>query len=255
MTMTCEELEARLAALVDGELDAAEAAEAARHLGGCVGCQAKADAEALGRDLMRDAAPHLTVAAPPRLRAVIRRTIPEAAPRRRWLWAGASAAAAVALVAGAIGVASVFRPVPLFAAQAALDHLKCVRIGPSAASPDARALEASWREWQGWDLHVPTGEAGAGLRLLGYRRCVLTEGKMAHVLYDRGGSVVSLFVMPAGVDRGATVAHAELEMFGQDAVLWTSYGHTYALVGRGGRGALTPVAAALERELTAGTPR
>ena len=164
---------------------------------------------------------------------------------------GITLAACTVMVAGAIGVASVFRPVPLFAAQAALDHLKCVRIGPSAASPDARALEASWREWQGWDLHVPTGEAGAGLRLLGYRRCVLTEGKMAHVLYDRGGSVVSLFVMPAGVDRGATVAHAELEMFGQDAVLWESHGLTYALVGRGDRAAMATVSASLEREVNA----
>lgn len=252
MTMTCQELEARLAALVDGELDAVDAAWAARHLGECAGCQAKADEEVLGRDLVRDMAPQLAVSAPPRLRAVIRRTIPDARPRRSWVWLGASLAAGLALAVTGLAVASLFKPVPVFAAQAALDHLKCVRIGPSAASSDARSLEASWREWQGWDLHVPSGGEVAGLRLLGYRRCVLTEGKMAHVLYERQGGVLSLFVMPAEVDRGAAAAHAELEMFGQDAVLWTSYGHTYALVGRGGRGALTPIAAAFEHELAAG---
>jgi anti-sigma factor RsiW len=124
--------------------------------------------------------------------------------------------------------------------------LKCVRLGPQSASSDARAIEASWKQWQGWDLKVPTG-AAAGMRLLGYRRCVLTEGKLAHLLYERGGSVVSLFVLPGGPDAQA----AELEMFGQDAVLWSSHGRTYALVGRGNRGALTAAAASLERELEA----
>jgi anti-sigma factor RsiW len=160
-----------------------------------------------------------------------------------WRWAVAAAATVVSAV-GLLGVAGVVRPVPVFAAQATLDHLKCMRLGPQSASSDAHEIEASWKEWQGWDLKVPTG-AAAGMRLLGYRRCVLTEGKLAHLLYERGGEVVSLFVLPGGPE----VAANELEMFGQDAVLWSSHGRTYALVGRGNRGALTAVAASLAREL------
>ena len=71
---------------------------------------------------------------------------------------------------------------------------------------------------------------------------------MAHLLYERNGMVVSLFVLP----DGPRIGHEELEMFGQDAVLWTSHGLTYALVGRGDRGALAAVATALEHELDGG---
>ena len=95
-------------------------------------------------------------------------------------------------------------------------------------------------------MTVPSGTEG-GLTLLGYRRCVITEGRMAHLMYRRGSEVVSLFVMP----NGPHVDHTELEMFGQDAVLWEHHGLTYALVGRGGRAALTAVAASLEREVDA----
>jgi anti-sigma factor RsiW len=69
-------------------------------------------------------------------------------------------------------------------------------------------------------------------------------------MYERGGSIVSLFVLPAGPD----VTADELEMFGQDAVLWSSHGRTYALVGRGNRGALLAVAASLEHELESPAP-
>jgi hypothetical protein len=161
----------------------------------------------------------------------------------------ASAAAVVVAVLGVVAVAGVIRPIPVFAAQATLDHLKCLRLGPTTSSSDARSIEASWRAWQGWNLDVPTGQRGAGMRLLGYRRCVVTEGRIAHLLYERNGEIVSLFVLA----DGPKVGHAELEIFGQDAVLWTSHDHTYALVGRGDRAALAAVASSLEHELAAGS--
>ena len=87
------------------------------------------------------------------------------------------------------------------------------------------------------------------MRLVGCRLCVVTEGRVAHLFYEKNGSVLSLFVLP----DGPKVGHAELEMFGRDAVLWTSHGQTYALVGRGGRAALAAMASSLEQELAAGT--
>jgi anti-sigma factor RsiW len=161
----------------------------------------------------------------------------------------ASAAAAVVAGVGLVALAGVVRPVPVFAAQATLDHLKCMRLGPTTPSSDARACEVSWRASQGWKLDVPTGQQGAGMRLLGYRRCVVTEGRIAHLLYEWNGEIVSLIVLP----DGPKVGHAELEMFGQDAVLWTSHDHTYALVGRGDRAALAAAASSLEHELAAGS--
>ena len=247
MRMTCRDIEAQLAPFVDGEIGEAEAAPIAAHLEACPTCRRMATLDRLGRQALHDCAPRLLarVQAPAALRASVRRAIPP--PRRafRFGWVAASAVATVVVAFGLVAVAGVVRPIPVFAAQATLDHLKCVRLGPSATSSDAKALEASWRNWQGWDLHVPTGQQGAGLRLLGYRRCVITEGRMAHLLYERKGEIVSLFVLP----DGPKVDHAELEMFGQDAVLWTSHGLTYALVGRGTRADMALLASALKGEL------
>jgi anti-sigma factor (TIGR02949 family) len=249
MSMTCRDVEAQLTPFVDGELPEAAAAPVAAHLEACGGCRRMAQLERVGRRVVQDRASQLATPAPASLRAAVRRAAP--APRRRFRlgWIAASAAATVIVAVGLVAVAGVIRPVPVFAAQATLDHLKCIRLGPSTASSDAKAIEASWRALQGWDPHVPTGQQGARLELLGYRRCVITEGRMAHLLYQRGGEIVSLFVLP----DGPKVGHAELEMFGQEEVLWTSHGHTYALVGRGDRAALAAVGASLERELAAGS--
>lgn len=248
--MNCRDVEDRITPLVDGELVAAEAEAVSAHLAACPPCRRAADQERLCRRVLRECAPRLAAHAPFALKARVRNTLPPVASRGfgRWRWVLAAAASLVAAI-GLLAVAGVVRPTPVFAAQATLDHLKCLRLGPHSASSDAQVIEASWKAWQGWDLKVPTGHA-AGLRLLGYRRCVITEGKLAHLIYERAGSTVSLFVLPSGPD----VARAELEMFGQDAVLWSSHGRTYALVGRGSRGALTAAAAALEQELESSAP-
>lgn len=246
--MNCREAEMRITPLVDGELVAAEAAAVSAHLAECPPCGRAAEQERLARRVLRDCAPRLAAHAPISLRSRVRGTMPRARGTAGWRWVLAAAATLIVAI-GLLAVAGLVRPVPVFAAQATLDHLKCVRLGPQSASSDAHAIEASWKAWQGWDLHVPTGQA-AGMRLLGYRRCVLTEGKLAHLLYERGGAIVSLFVLPGGPD----VSSAEVEMFGQDAVLWSSHGRTYALVGRGNRGALTAAATSLEQELNSSAP-
>jgi mycothiol system anti-sigma-R factor len=246
--MNCRDVESRITPLVDEELAAAEAAAVAAHLAECPACRRAAEQEALCRKLLHDCAARLGAQAPAALRARVRSSLPGTRGLGRWRWALAASATAVTVV-GVVGIASVVRPVPVFAAQAALDHLKCLRLGPNSASSDAHELEASWKAWQGWDLKVPTGHA-AGLRLLGYRRCVVTEGKLAHLIYEHNGAIVSLFVLPGGPD----LQSSELEMFGQDAVVWSSHGRTYALVGRGSRGALTAAAESLARELDAPAP-
>jgi len=247
MGMNCRDVEAQLTPFVDGELTEGASSLVAEHLAACGCCRQMAQQERIGRTVMQQHAARLGACAPASLRAAVRRAAP--APRGLFglRWVAASAAATVAVAIGLVLVAGVIRPIPVFAAQATLDHLKCKHIGPSEASSDARALEVAWRAWQGWDLKVPTGQQGAGLKLLGYRRCMVTEGRLAHLLYQRGTEIVSLFVLP----DGPQVTHAELEMFGQEEVLWTSHGMTYALVGRGDRAALSAAASALEHELKA----
>ena len=251
MSMNCRDCESQLTPFVDGELTEATAASLAAHLAACPDCRCRAQLERMGRRLVRERAPRLAAVAPASLRSSVRRLAPPPRRRVRPLWVAAGAAAIIVVGVGLVGVAGVIRPIPVFAAQATLDHLKCMRLGPTTTTSDARACEVSWRAWQGWELDVPTGQQGAGLRLLGYRRCVVTEGRIAHLLYDWHGEIVSLFVLP----DGPKVGHAELEMFGQDAVLWTSHDHTYALVGRGDRAAMAAMASSLEQELAAGPRR
>lgn len=246
MSLTCREVEGQMTPFIDGELSESAAAPVAAHVEACAACRQLLTLEQLGRQAVTARASRLCETAPASLRAAVRRAAPAPRRRFRFAWVAASAAATVAVAVGLVALAGVVRPVPVFAAQATLDHLKCIRIGPSASSSDATAIENAWKAWQGWSVIVPTGQQGAKLKLVGYRRCVITEGRMAHLLYERGGELVSLFVLP----DGPKVDHAELEMFGQDAVLWTSHGLTYALVGRGDRAALAAVAASLEQEVT-----
>ncbi len=248
MSMTCRDVEAQLTPFVDGALPDSAAGPVAAHLDACPECRGLVQAERFGRRLLQERAPRLMTSAPASCHAAVRRALPASRGAVRYAWIAGAVAAGLAVVISVVMIAGVIRPIPVFAAQTTLDHLKCLHIGPSTASSDASTVETSWRERQGWDLRVPTGQQGAGLRLIGCRMCMVTEGRVAHLFYERNGSVVSLYVLPDGPDVG----HAELEMFGQDAVLWTSHGQTYALVGRGSRGALAAAASSLERELAAG---
>jgi hypothetical protein len=152
---------------------------------------------------------------------------------------------------GGLTIAGILRPAPVLAAEVAIDHRKCLLAGPEHSGATPAELEPSWLDWQGWSLRVPTG-AAAHMHVLGYRRCYLTEGRTAHVMYERDGAPLSLFVLPEDVGVG----RRQLEIFGQDAVLWTSGGRTYALVGpaeRFDRAMVAEMAISLERELE--TPR
>jgi hypothetical protein len=130
MTMTHEETRARLSALLDGALPAAEAARAAAHLGGCPVCRAALDdlrttvtmvrgVEAVGApegfaDRVRA---RLEAAPRPRAGRPWDGLLP-AFPRVRVSWASAAAAAAVALI-GLFGLSLVRQAMPVAPRQAA----------------------------------------------------------------------------------------------------------------------------------------
>ena len=228
---SCEAIEPLLAPYGEpqcDELSAADRARVAAHLEACEPCRRAAGACSAARSVLKAHAAELGSSAPQllsaRCRALAAKT---AAPRRVGRLAGWSAAAAAAAA-----VLFVFlMPTQAVATQLAADHLKCTKFASSSHTGTAEQLEGVWLNRLQQQIRIPDGNAAQGLRLLGLRRCVSTEGNMAHVMYERGGSPISLFVIANGA-RPFTGGGAEVETIGQKAILWGSGAATYVLVGR-----------------------
>ena len=106
-TMTCEEAEVLLHALIDGELDAGHAREVEAHVAGCPRCAARA--RRLPRDAPGDApAADCAYAAPAALRARIERALPTPARARQPARAAAKALRWAARVGAAAAAGLLF---------------------------------------------------------------------------------------------------------------------------------------------------
>nr|MDQ3070629.1 hypothetical protein [Acidobacteriota bacterium] len=122
----------------------------------------------------------------------------------------------------------VLMPTQAIATQLAADHIKCEKLGlglPAQGEP--AELKRAWLEWRNQHVEIPGGHAADGLTLVGLRRCVTSEGNMAHVVYTRQGRPLSLFIFAKGRPGSGAV-----EALGHKAILWQSGSLTYALVGR-----------------------
>lgn len=232
---TCEAIEPLLAPYSEPEcaalMAAVERARVAGHLEACEPCRRAADTCRAACETVRAHAGALADSAPPLLAARCRAAAMRAsAPRRATRWVGWSAVAATAAV-----VLFIFlMPTQAVATQLAADHMKCTKLGASTHTGTPAELEAVWRDRRQQQITIPGSDAGGGLRLVGLRRCMSSDGNMAHVVYERGGSPVSLFVLG---DRSSLARPAgdlaEVEAIGHKAILWTSGAATYVLVGRG----------------------
>lgn len=235
--MTCTELRTHAPALVDGELGVAETLAARAHLAGCPACRAVVEGETRLRELLRRQ-PRET--APPELRARIRaRCRREAVVRGLVPWAGG---AAVGLVAGLLLAPGlpVLRPGPppllqtLVATHVAYEDLE----QPAEfASQEPRSVETWLLERAGLRTVVPDFSR-AGLRLVGARLTAVDGRKAAFLLYAKGHSLLSVFVVP-GAGRptleGAPVVyrgHVYLlgRRHGHRTVAWSEGSTLFALV-------------------------
>jgi anti-sigma factor RsiW len=138
------------------------------------------------------------------------------------------AAALLLAVAGVAGYGFFGRSSTVLAAQLTLDHLKCFSFYEASSGPaDPVALEARLRQAYGWRLTVPPPSPDGRLKLVGARRCITADGRIAHILYRDGGRPLSLFVLPS-TERPAD----HVEIFGYEARIWSRAGTTYVLVAR-----------------------
>ena len=248
----CRRIESLLPSYVDGEASPDLVAIVDDHLASCAFCRAEAAAQRGVRIVLRARAAELSAAAPPGLRTRIAASLAsETAARLGWrgrLTAFAAAAVIILMVVTALEFVSP-RSNVLFAAQLAIDHVRCfvVELG-SMGSPGAEASEIrrQYAQNYGWEINVPPSNDEAGITLIAARRCPFWLGDHAHLLYRVGDRKVSLYVTP-----GTARAREELSVLGHAERIWTQQNRSYALIARGLGGAeLDRVAAYLERAST-----
>lgn len=248
---SCLELRERITVWVDGELaDRRDLAALEAHLRECDSCRTYAEAEAATKTLVRAA--YVGPVEVGRLRGRIRGTLQAAgAPKRRpWqlrmprlAW---GALAAGLLVAVAIGYVAVRpeRPVeasPLVRA-AVTDHVECMlgRLPLEVTTTDPAEVGRWLRERLARPVVLPAlVPEGAGKMSTRTARLAMAEG--AQILFDRGGRMLSLFIMPGSEVTGALGRSAPREgreffvneVEGYTVVFWRQGDLLYCLVSDG----------------------
>jgi anti-sigma factor RsiW len=242
---SCQDTGRLITPYLDGEVEARDRQTVDAHLRACQPCARRAAAEGTARRVVMVKAASLAVAAPDALRARCAALAPKPKVQRRWLalgWRAVSLATASLVVLGLAGTllyAVATHSPTMLAAELALDHVKCFALfEPRVAATDAAAVANQLETDYGWRLNVPASSPADRLTLIGARRCLSTDGRVAHVLYRHNGRPVSLFMMP-GTSRPET----RIALAGHVARVWTQGGTTYVMVGSESEPDLQPVAA------------
>jgi anti-sigma factor RsiW len=235
--MNCAEFEAQLHAYVDGELDPTAMAVADAHLGQCLVCRDLVAGERRFRQVLRgqpreSASSELQAQLGARIRRASR-----VAAIRPWLFA--AAAAVVALLA--VSLWPGLRPGgPWLIAELAGKHGVYAEIEQPAEfrSDDPRAVEAWFRERAGLRVTV-SDYSSSGIRLVGGRVAEAGDRKAAYVLYEKGHTLMSVFMVPASTAEVALTGtrvsyrghdYLTLQRKGYRTVAWTDGQAVFGLV-------------------------
>ena len=198
--MNCREFGAQLEPYVDGELGVSETLVADAHATECARCRGLAQGAREFRQLLRRQ-PRET--APPEFRtrivARIRRSS-RVSTLRPWLIVPVAVAAMllIAVLAGS----RLFAPQPEVIAQLVDKHIAYAQLEAPAefASSDQRAVRDWFVQHAGLRVTVPD-YSPAGIRLVGARIADLDERRAAYVLYEKGHTLLSVFIAPASGER------------------------------------------------------
>ncbi len=236
--MNCTEFRVHLHPYVDGEFGAGETAAADAHVAECPACRSRVTREREFRQLLRR---QPRESAPPEFRARILAEVRRSARRavlRPWLIAPAAAIAAAALLV--LSLLPVMRPGAPLMSELVDKHIAYAQVENPAefASSDRRAVEAWFRERAG--LRVTAADySPAGIRLVGARIAEANERKAAYVLYEKGHTLLSVFMVPASAAgtelKGTRVPYGGHEYItaerkGYRTVSWTDGQTVYGLV-------------------------
>ena len=236
---SCRDVEPLIAPYVDGEAAPADRAVVDAHLKGCGGCRQNVLAERAARDVLRARGVGLRECASARLHARCAAHARASSPvstnpvasgfSRKVLLSRRlplAAAATVLLAVGTVFGLGLNNKVQALAVQMTVDHVKCARFNNSATPADPIAASRLWAAKFGWPLTVPPSSPPAGLELRAVRRCAVSDGRVAHLIYQWHGEPLSVFVLPSQViDQSAVV-----DRWGHDSLMWSQNGRTYVVL-------------------------
>jgi anti-sigma factor RsiW len=267
----CTSIDPLVTPYIDGELPAAERMLVDEHLHRCPPCHSRVTAESAVRELMRARRVGLTAdRASTNLHArctdLTNRRMNEAAARSQPGSASGSAraiavwwrapwhlrvvplaltASLVLIVGGAFLYLATQYSAHVLAAELCADHLTCFAANTVFDTRDApAAVERSMLSAFGWHLHLPDEFDALGLKLVGARRCLYGEGRVAHLMYRDQGRPVSIYMLP-----NMMRAEGFVEMLGHEVAIWSSGGRTFVLVARGSRDEITQMASVVKGAL------
>ncbi len=243
----CRECEPMLAAYVDGETAACDCSRLLAHVQSCACCRDRLAGERAAREAVRARRDRLRACASPGLKArcaavaaapavpgttaagvrptaVTPRQGPVAFVRR---WAPLSVAATLVLAVAVVFGFGLTNQGQALAFQSTLDHVKCSRLLPQTAHADPIASARQWQTTYGWPLIVPPSSAGSQLELRAVRRCAVTDGRVAHLIYSWMGEPLSVFVLPK---RTLGEAAEFVTRFRHNSVMWSENDRTYIIV-------------------------
>jgi anti-sigma factor RsiW len=259
----CESIDPLVTPYVDNELPAVERTLVDQHLHRCPPCHSRVIAESAARELVRARKHGLTTErASASLHArcselthgarnvsPARSSVPRSSAARaiRGWWDGpwhlrvvplALTASLVMLVGGAFLYLATQYSARLLAAELCADHLTCFAANNVLGTHDApAAVESSMLSAFNWHVHLPEQFGASGLELVGGRRCLYGEGKVAHLMYREQGRPVSIYMLPKSVRSEELV-----EILGHEVAIWSSGDRTFVLITRGSRDEVTQMA-------------
>jgi anti-sigma factor RsiW len=239
MTMTCDEAEILLHALIDGELDAGHAREVEAHIATCPSCAAKlADYRRMSQQI---AAADLRYSAPASLRQRIDAALPKPAPAkaapvsnvtpmpsRRSVLRGFAMGSAVSAIAATGLFAIVLRSddQQLIESEIVSAHLRSLQPGHliDVVSTDQHTVKP-WFNGK-LDVSPPVIDLTAqGFTLIGGRLDYVNERAIGAVVYKRRAHVINLFVAQTSNTerRSATIDNVQ----GFNIRRWRDHGLNY----------------------------
>jgi mycothiol system anti-sigma-R factor len=220
--MSCRQWCTRVAAYVDGELGVGRTLAVQAHLDRCPECRRTAVRERRFRVLLRRQPCDAT---PAELRGRILADVQHRSKQRAvWPWRAVAAGLGAALLAVAAVAAWELRADPVTAELVAA-HIAYGQLDGPAEFPsvDGPQVEAWFRQRAHLRVVVPDNSP-AGIHLIGGRIAEARAHRIAHLVYEKGHTLLSVFVAP-GTESGAAPRGARMLFRGREYVTEQRRGH------------------------------